>query len=283
MRFLKWLFVGAVAAAVATLSSGGAFAGPVFLTGHDPDFHSQAGFGSGANLLEVGLNFATSGNANTFSGKVLWIESKGSIPGGHLRGADGLNAIGLAAGTDYDWVDAAEFTALMNSDISAYSAIGVASSFGGTLRRAELDALISRSDDIKAFINAGGLFASSECFPCGGNLLAGGTAPDLFGYLPIDVTSVGANAPFTPTAFGLSLGLTAADLNDPTHNSFGETGGLNVVDLDSAGRATTLAGIVMIDDGGFIPVPEAPVLGLLASGAVSLFAFGRINRRKSHR
>jgi hypothetical protein len=272
--------------AIATLlMSSVTWAGPVFLTGHDPDFHAQGEAGA-QRLLTSGLAFVTGGTyvaGNTFagastlgSGKFLWVESNIGIPGGHRRGENGLISIGLTAGTDYDSVNAAGFTAL--ADFSAYSAIGIASSFGGLLTRAELDALILRSGDIGDFINfGGGLFASSECFPCGANLLAGSDAPDLFGYLPIDVTSIGANAPFTVTAAGAAapFSLTNADLNSPTHNSFGLTGGLTIIDTDSQGNATTLAGDVLIDDGGFVPVPEPGTLGLFLAGL-----FGLALRRK---
>jgi len=275
---LKSFWASVVATAFCATISSAALAGPVFLTGHDPDFHAQPGAGAGGNLLTAGINYATSGSSTTFGGKFLWVESNITPPGGHLRGENGLIAIGMTAGTHYDAVDAAGFASLSNAALSGYSAIAVASSFGGTLTRAELDALIARSADIAAFINAGGgLFASSECYPCGANLLAGATAPSLFGFLPVNVTSIGASAPFTVTAFGASLGLTNADMNDPTHNSFGLIGGLNVVDTDSAGNATTLAGIVNLQGGGFVPVPEPGTLAILTFGLVGMAV---VRRRK---
>ena len=215
------------------------------MTGHDPDFHSQPGLGNGDNLLAVGLSFVTGGTYNDHlsSTKFLWVESAIAAPAGHVKGYNSLDDVGAIA-ADYDIVNAAGFA---TANLANYTAIAIASSFGGTLTRAELDALIARSADIAAFINAGGgLFASAECSPCGVNLLGGATAPSLFGYLPITVTSIGASPPFTPTAYGLSLGLTAAELNDATHNSFGLVGGLNVVDTDAAGKATTLAGVVTV-------------------------------------
>lgn len=240
-------------------------AGPVFLTGHDPDFHAQPGFGAGGDLLTVGIQYAASGNAFDTTKKFLWVESNPvSVPGGHLRGVNGLTSIGLTAGLHFDAVDGAGLAGINFSD---YEAIAIASSFGGLLSRAELDGLIARESDIATFINAGGgLFASAECFPCGADLLAGSTAPDLFGYLPVSVTSIGASPPFTVTAFGAGLGLSNADVNDPTHNSFGLVGGLNIVDTDSSGNATTLAGIVSVRDGGFSTVPEPATLALLGMG-----------------
>ena len=60
-----------------------------------------------------------------------------------------------------------------------------------------------------------------------------------------------------------------------SHNSFGEVGGLTVVDRDSAGTPATLAGIVLIDDGGFMSVPEPTTLLVLASGLLGLLGLRR--------
>jgi hypothetical protein len=267
------------------MASGSTFAGPVFLTGHDPDFHAQPGAGSpGAqDLLRSGLSFVTGGtynDANLLTKKFLWVESAmgtpggPAVPGGHLRGENGLIAIGLNSTLHYDWVSASGLASL---NFANYSAIAIASSFGGTLGRAELDGLIARKTDIEAFINSGGgLFASAECFPCQANLLAGPTAPNLFGYLPVTVTSIGTNPPFTvtPAGAGAPFFLTNADVNDPTHNSFGLTGGLQVLDIDRLGNAATLAGIVTVQDGGFVPVPTPGSLILLL-GALGVLTLRR--------
>ena len=278
-------FLGLMVTAAALFVGTPAMAGPIFLTGHDPDFHAQDSVGA-QNLLRSGLNFVTGGTFDDGAAtKFLWVESRIATPSGHRIGEDGLGAIGLTLGTNYDRVNAAEFASVNLSD---YTAIAVASAFGGLLTRAELDALIARSDDIASYVNAGGgLLALAECFPCGANLLGGATAPDLFGFLPVDVSAIAPSPPFTVTAEGAAppFNLLNSDVNDPTHNSFGLIGGLIPLDRDQGNQATTLAGNVRIDDGGFCgedtpcPVPAPAGIVLVASGLLGLAGLSWRRRR----
>lgn len=283
-------FLGLMVAGVLLVGTP-AVAGPIFLTGADPDFHAQDSLGA-QNLLRSGLSFVTGGTFDDgASTKFLWVESRIATPSGHRIGENGLVAIGLTLGTNYDRANAAEFATV---DLSNYTAIAIASGFGGLLTRAELDALIARSNDIKNYVNAGGgLLALAECYPCGANLLGGATAPDLFGFLPVDVSSILPQPPFTVTAEGAAapFNLTNGDVNDPTHNSFGLIGGLIALDLDQGGEPSALAGNVRIGDGGFCGTPGTPPcptgvpaptgLALVASGLLGLAGIGWRRRRRA--
>lgn len=275
------LLSAAAASAAICFAAGSAQAGNVYLTGHDPDFHAQGQL-SGQDQLNVALNFVTGGTYNDVAPvkKFLWVESRDPILGGHRRGYDGLAFIGVGS-NDVDWVDASQLGAV---DFSNYSAIVIASSFGGMLSDAEINGLIARSADIASFINAGGgLAAFAECFQTSGcdngtNITSG---TKLFGYLPITVKSVGTTAPYIVTPYGASLGLTNADVDDCcTHNSFGAIGGLNVVDFDQTGIATTLAGNVFIGPGG-LGAPEPAVWAMMLAGFGMIGATLRGARRRT--
>lgn len=249
---------------VCVLASNRAEAGPIFLTGHDPDFHAQDSSGA-RNLLRAGLNYVTGGTYNDNVHKFLWVESRLPLTSGYRFGELGLNALGLVLGVNYDRVNAAE---LATVNLSNYTAIAVASAYGGNLRRAELDALIARKDDVKNFVNGGrGLLALSEGSQSGFS----GSNPPYFGFLPITISTIPDSPPFsvTPAGAAAPFGLVDGDVNDPTHNSFGLLAGLTPLDRDRSSNATTLAGNVRIGDNGFLAIPEPASLVLFAAAGAS--------------
>ncbi|MBL8698075.1 MAG: hypothetical protein JNK67_06870 [Alphaproteobacteria bacterium] len=279
LAFKRLAIAAAVTFGAAGFGAGSALAGPVFLTGHDPDFHAQDSVHA-QHLLSNGLSFVTGGTFDDAAPakKFLWVESNLAPPGGFRVGKLGLTTgLGLVEGVHFDQVNGADFATV---DLSLYSAVAVASSFGGMLTSAEIAALNARAGDIKTFVNAGGgLLALAECFPASSFCLANNvTAADaLFGFVPVAVSSAVTVAPYSLTAAGAAMfpALTDDDMNDPTHNSFGATGGLTVVDVDSAGTPTTLAGIVRITDGGFEGIPAPATLAVFGAALVGLAGLRR--------
>ena len=244
-----------------------ALAGNVFVTGHDPIWHS--GFGGtavgAANMATAGIDFARGGSALPF----LFVESEPptGVPAGNAFTAPFL-ATQLGYAGQYTVMNGAELAALpdFRAALSGFSAIVVASDHGGMLTAAELGFLNSHAADILDYINAGGgLYAEAESNAKG---LIGAT--QRYGFLPFLVSSTdfqAAEINNTVTAFGAGAPflLTNADVNGNfSHNFFAATGGMAPVDLFNGdpSRPLTLAFSGQLSTGGVLPEPS--VLALLA-------------------
>jgi len=250
--------------------------GSIFVTGHDPDFHSQQGpnIPGAKDIIDLGLSFVRNGS----TAPILFLETDpgpNNLLGDHVDSLGGLLASGYTAGTTagnhFVMVNATQF---LTVDFSLYSAIFLPSDHGGSLTGTDLQSVNARSADIINYINAGGgLMALAED---GDHAL--GVQP-LFGFLPFLVTSNAlseAENGNTLTAAGLALGLTNADINGNfSHNIFTSTGGMNVVDTDSGGQILSLDFRGQVTSGGVAPEPGSIIL--LGSGLVCLLRL----RRKS--
>lgn len=266
-------------------ATGNAWAGSIFLTGHDPDFHALdlgANPAGAMNINNAAIGFVTDSVFNPFTAggtqKFLFVESKGSAPGGHTNGVNGIVASGYVAGTDFDHHDASTLNGALDELGTTYNAIVVASDFGGILTQAELDILNARSGDIVNFLNAGGgLYAMAESNGGVGLTPNGG----YFGFLPFVVSSTAfaqTESGITVTAFGAGLGLTNSDVNGNfSHNIFTATFGLNIVDVDQFGNTLSLAGRGEIGPGGVVPIPAA--VWLFSSGLLGLIGFARRKKK----
>ena len=259
--FRKLVFAAALAASV--IVGGPASAGRILLSGHDPDFHAITQ-PSGANELALALNYVTSGTYTSTAQRFLWIESYTHFYPGHRTGYAGLQALGLTA-ANVEWLDGTDFAGV---DLSQYSAIVLASSFGGMTSDAEIQALIARKAELATFVNRGGGFAAfAECGFGFANCDTRTILPTtpLYGFLPA-ITAVSTTPDYTVTQAGLDFGLDPLDVNDCcTHNSFLSVRHLTALDYDAAGHSTTLIGDVRIND-GYLSVPEPATWAMMIAG-----------------
>jgi len=250
-RLLSLSLAGfAVSAALSSFAPGRADAGSIFLTGHDPDFHASLGANqTGARNINVAaINYVRDPGFNPFTviaPKFLFVESSISPPVGHTVGKNGIIASGYVEGVDFDHHDASTLSAAIDQlgAPGGYSAIVIASDFGGVLTQAELDVLNGRQASIAAFLNnGGGLYAMAES-NSGAHLTPDG---GWYSFIPSIVTSVNVDqneVGNTVSPLGAALGLTNADINgNASHVVFTGINGFTPVDYDAAGRILSIAG-----------------------------------------
>lgn len=168
-------------------------------------------------------------------------------------------------GDFYVRVTASEFGAV---DLARFSALFIPSDHGGTLTGDDVAALNARRTAILAYVNAGGgLVALSQ----EGSRAPASTDPhpENFGFLPFLVPVAALSqgeVDFGMTPFGLSLGITLADVSGNfSHSYFTSTGGMQAVDVDAAGRIITLAGSGIFTDNGLVPEPTGTALAAVAT------------------
>jgi len=256
--------------------------GGIFVTGHDPDFHAYVGGNEiGAqHIIQEALNFVTDGHV----GPVLLVTDLHNPGGGYSDPRLGLTAAGVTFAVADDGSAGGSVLNLHTVNFSAYSAIVIASDFGGWLRQSEVDILTARSADLLNYVDAGGgLVAFAESGPPLPGLLTHGD----FGYLPFLVSSAALNQTEvgnTLTPFGLTLGLTDSDINgNASHNIFTATGGLNVVDHDSHGDILSLAAFGNFGTGGVVPEPSTLTLSVIGAfgGMVMFLRYKSLRTRKT--
>jgi len=274
------MFWASVIAGVYCTAPNLTFAGSVFVSGHDSDFHAVAGNTIGAqNIINRALDFTRNGS----TAPILLVQSSLANLGlgDHLDSEQGLINSGYSAGNTpgnhYVKVDAAGF---LTANLSLYSSIFIPSDHGGTLTGDDLKAINSRSADIFAYLNAGGgltAFAEDGFHTA----VTVGPEPALFGYLPFLVTSAPlgeAENGNTVTAFGASLGLVNSDINGNfSHNVFTATGGMNIVDVDANGEILSLAFRGNLTTSG-VPDGGSTLMLLSGVGALMVCFRSRANR-----
>ncbi|EFA79993.1 IPT/TIG domain-containing protein [Heterostelium album PN500] len=229
------------------------WAGNVFLTGHDPDFHGLTGSGNGLFLLKASLDFSTKNTWNDMAApnrkKFLYVESKYVATGTDVKSSlkTFTNTLNLTVGVHFDHVDYSEFP---TAKLSEYSALVIASAGGGLLTTREIRALNARKQEIAYYLKQGGGLAAYAqgigSFTVTKNLpnITDCAVDEAFAFLPITVQSSPLiTQPYKPTAVGVEwFNLTVGDINDPSHSIFDQTGGLEIITYDAKNKIVTLAG-----------------------------------------
>lgn len=214
-----------------------AVAGNLWLTGHDMDFHCAGG--NGCNNFGIAVDFVRQG-APTKTLPILVLD----------EGSEVSTALGMAATKAHNSVEGAGMAfpivvmapsgaafATAPIDTATYSAIIIASdqNCGGCDNTpASIAAINARITVLQTFFSAGGGIIYE----------AGALDAGYYNSVPIPASAVAVSPPFTVTAAGLALGLTAAEANCcATHNSFNlppPGSSLIVAETDTTGKAETL-------------------------------------------
>ena len=304
-------------ALLALIYAGPAFAGRMLVSHLDADYHAAFEPGpytqdpaSAQDFMRTSISWVRDGSTKPF----LFVESSivppwvEKLPNGlingikafHADGEIGLKNAGYAAGTDYVRADAAQLVNELKN-LGAYSAIVVASDFGGILTEAELEQMRLQKDLIASFVaNGGGLYAMAESndgigrynrstgeadpeatapgYLVPGRGLLGAETP--YGFLPVPVTSKSnyglyvKNSSLTP--FGAELGFTTGMLDGNVSSIyFDPSKGWTAISYDSTGRISNMAAIYTGPGPSSVPEPET----FLLAGTV-LIALGLYRRQR---
>ena len=215
--------------------SSAATPGGVFITGHDPDGHAWRGDNTtGAqHILQRSVSYVTFGRNNPrilLVASLIPVSSDADPRPGLI--ASGFNVFDVAD----DGTAGVPTLDLHTVDLSNYDVIII----GSGILQSELDLLNLRASDLANFVNTGhGIMALSEG---GGH---GNTSHDRFAFLPFNIAPQPDNQDeflFELTPDGEGLGLSAFDVNfNASHDIFQSSGGLKIIDTDSAGNIISLA------------------------------------------
>ncbi|MBI2093734.1 MAG: PEP-CTERM sorting domain-containing protein [Candidatus Omnitrophica bacterium] len=208
------------------LVSPGAYAGDLFVTGHDSDEHANEDY------MSAGLDFLLFGAAATpadRAGKTIALLDNS----GGSSAVTALNGVGWSAtllDTDLDFSSA--------FDVNAYDAIMTASGGSNTLRTQ----LVGATPSFTSYFNAGGaLYINTDQ----------GIGQSWYDFVPQFGTTtnntISISGAFSPTAAGLGIGLTDPIVDaDITHSFY-------------TGVDTSLFTIFEVTDPQFFQDPEHPL------------------------
>ena len=271
---MKTFKIAAVIAAC--FVSSGAYAGSIYLTGHDVDLHS--GQNSYDNVILNYLRGAGTGSAIAAGSYRIGIVKgdSGSVGTIGVNTYEGFGTTTVRTASSF--TGAADFaTFLSGIDVLAISSH---TSCGGcSITTADSNIINGFAPQIETFFNAGGdIFGNT-----------GATLATFYGFLPPSAvasgSSISGSSGFTATLDGIGIGITSAMINGfPTHNRFTSMAPAFTV-FETRGTEIISIGVrdAKIDGGGITPggpgaVTEPATMALMGLGLAGL---GFARRRKA--
>lgn len=256
-NFISLVTAGFLLAALACPGAARADApGGLFVTCHDPDFHSRAGFFNplGAqHILQKAIGYVTGNHANPTI--LLVTDLRDPIPTTIIAFPDWLTfyqansmdpRLGMTwagfptfdVGTPFaayppGYVFPPNAVDLATLNFRSYDCVVIASDFGGWLKQDELDVLNSRkiaiADALRHNVGMVVLAETGSRPPFFYTVpIYRGTSHDRFGFIPYNLMPVVIDQPYlsgyefshTLTAAGLALGLVTTDVNGNYSESY---------------------------------------------------------------
>jgi len=271
-RIAKFLTRSLTVAAV-TLSVSVAQAGPIILSGMDPEDHGAAGETMISDILDNVVSGATNNGAAGTGDNILMFGPAGGL------GASATNASTIAAGLGYTMTVVSTVAGIGAQSLAGFDAIYMPTSISDVssgLTDAQVHAINARSADIISFVNAGGGLAAFAQ-----NVDHGYGWFPLGGLLTTDLGSGGVNG-LELTALGATILSPSATAVEPFHTTFDGPAGFFGLSVLADETATTNRALIIGGGQGTIitpnPLPEPATFLLIGVGLLGLAGFARRNR-----
>jgi hypothetical protein len=263
---LKNSIVKFAAAMAITLASSASFAGSIYLTGHDVDFHNGQNT-YGETILNYLRGQGTSSEIAKASYKIGVLRGDYGSIGSVSATYGGFGAVTVRTMSSFS--SAFDFATFLGS-VDVMSVSSMINCGGCTFSAADSAKLNGYAAEIASFFNAGG-----DIFG-----LTGADLSTYYQFLPPSAVASGASiygsTGFTATAAGTSIGILSGMINGfPTHNRFTSYASAFTV---FETRGTEIISIGLRDGkigGGGITVPEPTSVLLLGIGIAGLAAARR--------